>query len=121
MKCDAYRILISDLADGTLDAEEVALVCEHLRTCENCQAFEAGQRTRAGNPGGTSSCHDANQDAPARAVAARGFSWGWAAAAIVGTMIFVVVFFALGGGRWSLGVRGEHGDGHPRPAAWSHR
>jgi len=86
MKCDAYRILISEMEQNGLNADEAELVRGHLDTCENCRAFQAGLRTGAG---GLSASHPTER------------SWGWAVLLLIGSVTLVALVLVMGHGRWS--------------------
>ena len=118
MKCDAYKILISQLEDGSLNADEFELVRQHLETCENCQAYQEGRHAAAESRTtcDARTCEAVNGLGPAAKPAQR--SWGWAAVVLLGLAALVALILFLGPGRWSHAGLGHHRGMGERHIVW---
>ena len=121
MKCDAYKILISQLEDGSLNADESELVRQHLETCENCQAYDEGRRATAESQTtcDARTCEAVNGLRPAAKPAQR--SWGWAVVVLFGLAALVALILFLGPGRWSHGSAPHHRAGFEEHTVWRTR
>ena len=115
MKCDAYRILIAELEDGGLDAEEAELLRRHLDMCESCRAYQEGRHAATESRGECSSLSGELPYGPEPVAQSEGRSWGWAVVAVIGFAVLVALILMLGLGRWS-----HRGPAHPSARVEKH-
>lgn len=118
MKCDAYRILMSQLEDEGLNADEAELVRRHLDTCESCRAYQEGRRAAAeGTAEGGLPSGEAPYG-PGLVAQSAGRSWGWAVVAVIGLAALVALILMLGPGDWMHRGGAHHRAGTVKHTVW---
>jgi hypothetical protein len=110
VKCDGYRILISEMLQGRLGIDAATAVASHMDACESCRSFHRELVTADRGSGGPDEPGNRSQEKPT--ASRRG---GWiVAVAVTAAIAFVIgAVFIARQARW-IGHGRDHRAGHHR-------
>ena len=110
MKCDGYRVLISEMLQGRLGIDEATAVASHMDACESCRSFH---RELVAANSGSDRPDEPVAASPERPAASKRAGWAVVVAVIVALAVAIGAVFIARKAGWEGHGRTHH-TGHHR-------